>query len=87
MLRELAVFADKPDQSLHGPRQTAIPPVAQSKLAPQVDSLHAEQLHLAGLHLVARKASLMNETPASAPTKRLIMPMVGSSMLTRMRDR
>jgi len=83
----LTVLANQRNKRLRGARQTPIAPVNQSQFTVQIDALDGEQFHFAGFHLILRKASLINETPASAPTKRLIIPMLGNSMVTCRRDR
>lgn len=49
------MLADESDQRLSGPRQAAIAAVDQAELTPEIDALDAEELHFAGLDLVARK--------------------------------
>src|SRR5215472_5293954 len=49
------MLADERDEGLHGARQAAITPVTKTKLTPQVDPFHAEQLDFTSLDLVARE--------------------------------
>ena len=49
------MLADDGDQCLGGARKAAVAAVNEAEFAPEIDAFHVEELHFAGLYLVAGK--------------------------------
>src|ERR1700676_95421 len=54
--RGLAKLADHVDQGLNGARQAAVAAIDKREFAPEVDTFDVQELHFAGLHLIAGEA-------------------------------
>jgi len=54
----------------------AVAAVDEAELAPEVNTFNGKELYFAGLHIVFCKTLADDGEPASAATKRLIMPML-----------
>ena len=81
-LGEFAVFANHADERLRGAREAAVAAVDEAEFAPEIHAFDGEELHFPAFTWSLAKLSLIKETPASAATKRLIMPILGNSMVT-----
>ena len=83
-----AMFANDRDQRLRRARQAAIAAVHQSQVPAKNPRLPQSAALLRRLSPGrCAKLSLIKETPASAATKRLIIPILGSSIVMRSRER